>query len=297
MTLGIGSSARLAYGYEASFGAGGTTDKAFGGNAKLTEFSANNNATMYYEVGSRVARRSVALRFEGSWGVDAILSNSDWINAVLWSTDGTVGTDIKSLVIDVGFNATDRVLRTLKGAVVTEFTMSTRVNEPVSITYRGLYATEELTNPIEDVTPVLESTDLYTFAGATVSLAGSQLSKVQNAEITFRTNNELVYEVGTRIAGATIPKAFEISGRFSAVAQTDDIPMYVLGLGALAGTPETDSNITDLTFQLQFTNGTNTITVAISGFVFLELGSVVEANEMILYDADFVAKDVTITVV
>lgn len=295
MGIGVGSKARLAYGIETTFKGGGTASNPFGVGARLTGIGGRNNIERIYEIGNRAAAKLVAMRFEGTWGVEAILGNSGVFDTIL--SAGAIPNDPISLVVEVGFEGDENVLRILKGAVVRRMTMSTRVNEPVRIRLDGLYATETVSTPLS-IAAVPDTNETYTFAGASLTFDGQAVAEVQALDIDMTTGFEMVYALGDRAPAAAIARAFEVGGRFSATARSSGFVKYMLGLGSGTATePSSSSAVTEVQLVATFTNGTNNITATIDGVAIDELGSAIEANEMILFDVTFTGRTISIATV
>ena len=285
--VATGSKARLAYGLESTFKGGGTADKAFGVGQRLTGIRGRNTIERIYEIGSRVANKLIAGRFDGAWGVEAILGNKDVFQTIS-------STNPVSLVIEVGFEGTNKVLRTLKGAVVRRMSISTRTNEPVRLRIDGLYATESVSNPTS-ITPVVDDTQPYTFAGATLTFDNQAVANVMAFDVDIDTGFEYVFALGARTARDLYGRMYEIGGRFSAVALTEDFVKYLYGLGTKPTEPVESTAVQELSMVATFSNGTDTTTITLGGVVIDELGSAIEANELILFDVSFIARTVTIS--
>lgn len=296
MGIGVGSKARLAYGIEATFKGGGTASNPFGVGARLTGIGGRNNIERIYEIGNRAAAKLVAMRFEGTWGVEATLGNIGVFDTIL--SAGAIPNDPISLVVEVGFEGDENVLRTLKGAVVRRMTMSTRVNEPVRIRLDGLYATETVSTPLSITAAVPDANEPYTFAGASLTFDGQAVAEVQALDIDMTTGFDMEYALGDRAPAAAIARAFEVGGKFSATARSSSFVKYMLGLGSGTATePSSSSAVTEVQLVATFTNGTNNITATIDGVAIDELGSAIEANEMILFDVTFTGRTISIATV
>lgn len=293
MIVATGGKARLAFGIESTFGGGGTANNVFGVGQRLTGIGGRNEIDRIYSIGSNVPTTLVSRRFEGTWSVEAILGDTTWSNAVFTGTGGTLGGNPSSLVIEVGFDAEEKVLRKLKGAVIRRLSLGTRVGEVVRVRFDGVYAKEEVSTPTS-ITPVFDNTVPYTFAGGSLTFAGQTVSLVQAVDFDITTGFDLVYALGDRRAVAMIPRAVQVGGRFSATARSSSFVKYMLGLGdGTATEPKQLGNVTDVNMVLTFTNGTTTKTLTFSGVTIDELGSAIEAGEMILFDVTFIAKQVT----
>lgn len=286
MTVATGVRARLAYGVESSFGAGGIADSAFGVGQRLTGITGRNSIERIYEIGNVDAQKLVAQRFEGTWGVEAIMGNTSWMSDML---------NHKSFVIEVGFEGATNVLRTLTGAVITRASISTRVNESVRVRIDGLYA-KETVSTATSITSIADTTTPYTFAGASLTFGGQDVALVQALDIDITTGTELVYALGNRVAQDLIQRRREIGGRFNAVAQSDDFVKYMLGVGDNTATePKQLGNVSEVSLVATFNNGTTTKTMTIDGVAINDLGSAIEAGEMILFDVAFVGRTITIS--
>lgn len=292
--------ARLAYGLETGFGTGGTANKSFGFDAKLTTIEIRNNMERVYVIGSRLPVALVAKRFEGAWGVDSILtfdgSRPDWVDAIIKS-DNTAAT----LLIEAGFTGNTRVLRTLRGCVVTRASIEVRQNEVARYRLDGMYSTETVSNPTS-ISPVTTSGVPLTFVEGKVFIGGTEVLMVESASVDITTGNEVVWTLGSRMARDYYYRAMEVDCRFTAYARDDDFVRRALNMNMSTGsTTPVDSSIVGSTanIELRFqpatgrSSVTGVLTISMSG-VINEISHAIEAMEPIMYDVRFLGTNFSI---
>jgi len=237
-----GSHGYIHYGEESSYGGGATQTRAFGLEQKINSLSFKNNQIPLSQLNSIEVKKFAYGKNEGTGSVDFVLSNPWMFDAILggndktsatgdysytWSSDATalsadnVGVKTpKSFDIEVGLDIADPgtdEIRNLKGAIFQSFNIKSAVNETVKCTADFTYGiidafTTSLGSPSSD------GIDFpYTFAHATLQLpSGSTVAEVQDLDITFNVNSELLYSQGSANAVGSFRKLFEMTGTFNA---------------------------------------------------------------------------------
>ena len=159
-------------------------------------------------------------------GVDTSGSSSDYSH--IWDSDSTnltadnTGIKVpKSFDIEVGFDSktsTD-VVRHCKGSVFSSLNIKSSIGETVTGSMDFLYGvvdtiTTSIGSPIAD-----DVAFPYTFSHASLQFpdgSGNIIAEVQDFDISFSSNTELLYEQGSASAVGAFRKLFEMTGKFNA---------------------------------------------------------------------------------
>ena len=306
----VGETSVVGFGYESTFKTKATSiDKIFGQGTRITTINIKNNVERIYNIGARVAQQLAALRFEGSWSVEAYLSNNDWMKLALGketeitNTAGTVtgytyevGNDVISATIEIGMTSGgSNLVRDLLGAIVRRWTLDCRVNEIVTVRLDGAYATESVSTPTALPSYTLDYGNVMTFVDGSVQLpTGTTVAKVQEISLDVDTGATNIFSIGDRTAVDKYGRNYEISGKMSVVAEDPTMLEYALGVGA-SGATSPASGVTEITAEIKFDNGTNSCIIDLSGLSIEGISNRLEANEIVIWDVDFVARDIKIT--
>tara|TARA_X000001382_G_scaffold107856_1_gene83608 strand:- start:583 stop:1575 length:993 start_codon:yes stop_codon:yes gene_type:complete len=238
-----GSNAFVHYGVESTFGGGATQTRAFGLEQKVNSLTFKNNQIPLSQLNSIEVQSFAYGKNEGSGSLDFVLSNPWIFDTVLGGVDKTGSTNDysyiwdsnysnlssdntgvkvpKSFDIEVGFDAkpskTD-VLRNLKGSVINQIAVKSSVGETVKVTMDFLYGiVDTISTSVSGGTTADDINFPYTFAHASLELLdGSAVAEIQDFDINFATNCELLYEQGAANAVGAFRKLFEITGKFNA---------------------------------------------------------------------------------
>lgn len=259
VTGGYGSYAN--YGFEATYGAGAVSARTFGHGNVLT-ITNKNNMEKIFGLGNRNATATIAKKFEGSAGMEFLLSYGSFFRAVLGKVTDTSSTihtyeeqnTIPSFSIDTGTElGDDDMVQELKGCKVKTCTLTSAIGEPVKVKLECPFKTLALaTSGIgSQVAPV---EDVYTFAHGTLQLpSGSSIANVQNFELTIENDIEMLWGLGSRLATAGTEKKREYNLKMSIVI-SDVTTFYTKFLGASGG-PAVGTPAETATLIMTFTNG------------------------------------------
>ena len=270
-TVAAGHETRLYYQYEdRGFNQPNddTTEKTFGANARLTTAQGSNAIRRVYRPGFRAGIEELAMLFEGSFSVQFSLTNPFWLRAILGEPDKTgTGPDYTyeyslqndgtpvSLRLYVAHEPTS-IERIMYGAVVTNVSIDTTVEEEVQVTLDGLYADSEKNNGIAPQ-PTTGSRDPLTYAEGAVDVDGSTETFVQSATLSVENNIDLIREMGSRIAVDYNPKtvnpSLDVGRIFDQDTGHDNLERMFGGLGTTQPQEDADEN-TDRV-DLRFDNG------------------------------------------
>ena len=281
--------------YETSFKGNASTtsgeyDLPLGIGARITNFSARQNIERAYTIGSRLSADYLPLRFEGDVSIEMTMSEVYWFDLILHNTGNplSVGTDIKSFKLYVQYP--DSFYRLAEGVVVNRAMITARAGDPVTVRLDCVYAEESKVSG--SITEPSISTRPFTFAGGTVDFGGLSV-KIQNAEVTINNNAELLWALGDRAPIDAVLKQLELEGRMSIYG--DSSLADVLDKFYISG------DVNKMTITLTFidlvgaSTGGRKVEIVLSDAVINEVPHSVVANETIVADVVFYAKNITVT--
>ena len=231
------SSAYVKYGYESSYGTGTSKPHIFGNNQKISSLTWMTNMQELSQLDTPEIQGFVYGKNEGKCGVDYQMNNP-WIFTSLFGdptssttddlTDHTWTSDpsdnatirkIKTSNLQFGYNATlDEIVRNAKGAVTSNLTFKTSINNRVDVSQNLLWGMEDtiatsFTRPSDGIN---DGFFPYMFHNAKLELpSGTALGQVQDLELSFDTGAEQLYELGDASSVDAYRKLFKITGKFS----------------------------------------------------------------------------------
>jgi len=276
-----GAYAYVNYGYEGTFGGSATVNKSFGLKAAVSGLSLNTSRQQLYKLGQVEPHKFFYGQQKGSLSLDFILgtiTSGDVFKAIYGAPSGAgtgasnhvYGDDTGSgssktfvgqtFTTELGFNGeTDYLIRTFKGCVLNTLGITATVGDAVKCTGDVQYGKEDTpSNASGDFSDdATENSQPFTFAHGQFSLNGVIQTQIQDVDINFAQNGDLLYEIGSNQAVAGIKKTLDITGRFK-VALKDKAAINAL-IAQLAGAnyKETwgDKYAGSPEFELHFTNG------------------------------------------
>lgn len=167
-------------------------------------------------------------------------------------------TILNSLDLDTEKNVT------FSGAVNTGNTMSFNAGDPVTFTSDFAYAKEVLSEDVF-VSQTIDPFDVYSFAHGSLHNTTSvgnigtapPMAAVQSAEVTFATNADIIFGLGTRTGQTAVGKSFEFNIKASMFFQTTADLLELLYTGASGSTAP--GKVAYRIFRLNAINGANII--------------------------------------
>ena len=277
-----GAYAYVNYGYESSFG--GTASaitKSFGLKTALTGLTLGTNRQQLYRLGQVEPHKFAYGTQTGNFSLDFVLgtiTSGDVFKAIYGAPTGAgtgasnhvygsdTGTDSsktfvgQSFTTEVGFQGeTDYLIRTLKGCILNTLGITATIGDVVKCTGDVVFGKEDTpSNASGDFSDdATEDSQPFTFANGQFSLNGVVQTQIQDVDINFAQNGDLLYEIGSNQAVAGIKRTLDITGRFK-VALKDKTAINTL-IAQLKGAnfKETwgDKNAGTPEFKLEFTNG------------------------------------------
>ena len=271
VSIRTGASAYLKYEYETSYGTGGTPNKKFGLQDRVTNWSLTHNrldmprlnqTTIHkYAYGQQTGSLSVGFNLSNPWIFEAVYGAApappSASGGVYTHTYGaTQPKNVSSLVCEIGYDGdTQDIVRTLRGCVVNSLGLSTSIGETVGATVDMTYGKEIAPSTSLGTAPSEPTEEFaYTFAHGELKVGGSKIAQVQDVDLTFGQNPDLLYGIGSNHAVSTYRRVFDLTGRFRASLLNknllDDV-LNQIGVGRSGNYAETigGSPELELTFQ------------------------------------------------
>lgn len=186
-------------------------------------------------------------------------------------------------------DTTDRQ-ETYSGNVINSFTLKAAVGEPLSVNLAGIASL--ITYDASLYANISNSSDdIWTFQHGALDIDGSISNIIDSVELAINNNWESKYGLGSRLIKTAIPKARDISLKFT-VKYLDDT-LYAMLLGAT--TPTDGGGPTAVSSAvLTFTNGTKSLTITISNGILEEFTETANLNDLIGEDFTLIGKSVGI---
>tara|TARA_R110000824_G_scaffold358840_2_gene546372 strand:+ start:570 stop:1553 length:984 start_codon:yes stop_codon:yes gene_type:complete len=292
MVVYTGASTSVLYGYESTFGtSAGNLTNTFGLNTKVSTLSLNTNRQQLNKLGQVEPTKYAYGQQSGSLSVGFVLDNSH-SHKIFQSVYGTPSGTApflypsalgqgntqptfanQSFTTEIAMQAgTGKMTRTLNGCIVNSLNMSTSIGEPLNcsadITF-GKETTASVTTASSTITQqdaggVDQGLTPYTFAHGQVKVHnGSALAvvaEIQEFDISFAQNAELLYGLNSHTAVDAYRKVFDISGRFRAAWKDDTLIQYVIDQSRVG----TELLTSAVGVELTFTNGSKIIKVELN---------------------------------
>ena len=297
MAVYTGGSTSVGYGYETIFADGVAPTDSFGLQQKVTSLSLNTSQIQLnklgqveptkFAFGQQQGTVSVGFVFDSDQSYklfDSLYGTPSGTTTKVYPSNagiytGTSGVNVspsapKTMTTQIQVNAANVLTRTLKGCAVNSLSISTSIGETVNGSIDMSFAEESTANITSST--FTEQTDSsinqpatpYTFAhgelkAPTGGLALKEVAEVQDVDITFTSNAELLYGIGSHYAQNVFRRVFEIGGRFRAPFKEKDLLQYVINQ-SVSGT-ETLAEDSSVGLSLTFTDGSKNLTLEFGG--------------------------------
>jgi len=244
-----GANAYVKYDYEDDYGTGASPNKSFGLKTAVTSWSLTTNRTALAALGQVEPTTFAYGQQSGTLGIGFVLgdttshsifqaiygaptdSGTDKVYGGLTAgsaakemnpdPDGSDNTGL-TFTTEIGFDLeTGNVdVRTLKGCVLNTLSIAAAVNDTVNCTADITYGVEDAPSASFGAA-ITETSKPFTFAHGTLSLrnssgVGEPIAELQEADINFTQNSDLLYKLGSNQAIKGIKRILEITGRFRA---------------------------------------------------------------------------------
>jgi|14BtaG_2_1085337.scaffolds.fasta_scaffold08819_2 hypothetical protein len=285
-----GAYAYINYGYENTFG--GTASaitNSFGQRTAISGLTLTTNKIALGKLGQVDPTAFAYGTQNGTLGINFVLgdiTSHKIFKSILGSASGagtsgnpyiygsaTEGAATKSLIgntftTEIGFQGeTDTMVRTLKGCVANSLSMSTSIGGTVDCSVDAVYGKEDAPSTSGFSDDATENSQPFTFAHGSLKIGGSIIAELQEADINFSQNGDLLYSIGDQQSVAGIKRSLDISGRFRASWKNDNlIDQLILQLKG-STYKETVESMGTPELELVFTNGASSAkSITITGY-------------------------------
>ena len=321
-----GAFAYAKYGYETTFATAVTANKKFGLQDKVGSWTLTNNRINLAQLNQIEPNKFAYGQQQGTLSMNYVLSNP-WVFGAIYGTPsvGSVSNgvathsyphasngqpkNVRSATVEIAFDASDSgggdIVRTLKGCVTNSLALSTTVGQTVDVTHDMSYGKEDApaTTFTGSNAPALPTSEFpYTFAHARLKVADSIIAQVQDLDITFTQNSDMLWGLNDHQAQASYRRVFDITGRFRASwldkSRLEDVLNQVKA-GTSGNFAETVGNTIEL--EIVFTNGQSganlkTITILGSGLAPTNINITgIEPVEPVFEEIEWQVKSCTIS--
>jgi len=233
-----------------------------------------------------------------SWSMDVIPNNWQFLEYVLGSATTNGTTDVTTyetidrpssftLTHNINNDTTNRQ-ETYAGNVINNFSVKAAVGEAVSVNLSGVSSLVEYDSSTQ-ANVANATNDIWTFQHGSLNIDGAVSNIIDSVELTIGNNWETKFGLGSRLVATAIPKARDVSLKFT-VKYLDDT-LYAQLLGATTPTA-TGSPTAVSSSTLTFTNGTKTLVFTISNGFIEEFSETANLNDLIGEDFTLNAKAV-----
>lgn len=229
------SSVYALIGWEATFGGGASNTQLFGKDQEISSLEFSNNQRALPQLYTPEIKNFLYGRNSGGCGVKYVLSNpfqftnifnvpvseilASGITTRTWSSDPAVNSNarlLKSSHLEIGGALTGaNVVRNAKGVITQSINFKTSIDNPVDVNQQLIWGIEDAVGTTLNASvPTDSGFTPYNFVEATVEMPDNTvLATVQDLDLTFNINSELLYGLGSANAVKAYRKLFEMTGK------------------------------------------------------------------------------------
>lgn len=229
-----GAHGYLKYDFETGYASGGTANKKFGLQDRLSSFTTTNNRINLPELNSNLLSDFAYGQQNISASVSFVLSNPWIFGSVLGAPTSTTESGSlkkhqypatsglpktsRTLLMEVGFDgASADLVRTIKGGLVNSLSFSASVGGLVEGTADMAFGEETAPSTSLGSAPTKPTQEFpYTFAHAELRFGGNLVAQCQEASISLAQNSELLYGLNSHHAVDSYKRVLDITGSFRA---------------------------------------------------------------------------------
>jgi len=259
MVVYTGGSASVHYDYETTFGTAVSTIHPFGLNQKVTSLSLQTNRLNFNKLGQVETTAFAFGQQAGSVGIGFVFDDNashnifesiygaDTSGSTPFTYPATLGQG-QAMTTMTGRSITTAISvqmgtmyrkRLLTGCVVNSIGLSTSIGQPVNGTIDMSFGKEVSSTldsganqNITQQTAGTQAGNPYTFAHGHFKVhngsALTEIGEIQDCDINWTTNSELLYGIGSHYAQSSFKRALDISGKFKASFKDSIIATHVL---------------------------------------------------------------------
>lgn len=233
-----------------------------------------------------------------SWSMDLIPNDFSFMEYVLGSAT-TVGSTATYATIDrpPSFTMTNNIdnvttdrQETYAGCIINALTLRASVGEAVTISLAGISSLVQYDSSLI-ANQANATDDVWTFQHGTLNLDGAVSNIIDSIELTVGNNWEVKYGLGSRLVQTAVPKARDISLRFTVKYLDDTLYGQLLGASTPTGTGSPTAVASTV---LTFTKGNKSLTITLSNGFIEEFTGTNNLNDLIGEDFTLNAKSIGI---
>jgi len=305
-----GASTYIAIGWESTFGGGASNVQLFGKDQKLNGVEYSNNQQALPQLYTPEIKDFLYGRNSGSCSVEYVLSNPFQFTSILhepisevlasgittrtWDSDPANNSNIrkiKSMHLEVGSILKDaNLVRNAKGVLTQSLNIKTGIDQPVQVTQQLIWGIEDaIGTTLKSSIPTDSGFTPFNFVEATVELPNATvITTIQDLDLTFNINSELLYGLGAANSVDGYRKLFEVTGKVNLAFQNKNHLDQVRNRVELA------------TMEITLTNGLSgtalrSIVILMTGVGLSRHGVPTTAPTEVMYqEFDFQARNITV---
>lgn len=304
-----GASTYVKYDFETGYGSGGSPDKKFGLQDKVTSLTLTHNRINLAQLNSNYLDKFAYGQQQGTCSVGFVLSNP-WVFGTILGAPVTTGSSApythtytpssnpktaRTIEIEVGLNAGTDIVRNLKGGIVNSINLSASIGASVDCTADVTYGNEGQVTTSLGATPTKPTSEFpYTFAHAVITVGDVELAQCQDFTLNLTQNAELLYRLGSHSAVDSFKRVLDITGSFRTTFVNSVLLAKVLQQAKKGTYAETIGGTIE--FKAVFTNTANEkITITGTGLAPTDHSvSGLEPVEPIFEEINWQMKEVTV---
>jgi hypothetical protein len=334
MVVYTGGSASVHYDYESTFGTAVSTIHPFGLNQKVTSLTVANNRlnfnklgqveTTAFAFGQQTGNVNISFVyddnashniFESIYGADTSGTTPFTYPATLGQGEAPATMTGRSITTAISVQmGTMYRKRLLTGCVVNSIGLSTSIGQPVNGSIDMTFGKEVSSTldsganqNITQQTAGTQAGNPYTFAHGHFKVhngsALTEIGEIQDCDINWTTNSELLYGIGSHYAQSSFKRALDITGKFKASFKDSLMATHVLDQAKDASNTVmlAGNNADAVGIELLFENSQNaadSLKIELSGVAIGDYSvSGIEPVEPVFEDVAWKAKSARITAI
>jgi hypothetical protein len=209
--------------------------------------------------------------FESLYGEDASPTSSPFVYPATLAQGGTAPS-VTSLTTQVQLQTgSDKMVRTLNGCVVNSLSISTSIGETVNGSVDMTFGREDTAAVATSSSSITQQDNAsydqagtpYTFAHGLLKASNGtslqEVAEIQECDVTFSQNSELLYKVGQNYATEAYRRVFDVTGRFRTAWKNSDLIQYVID--QVRGNGQELLDTSGVGVELTFTSGSKSIKI------------------------------------
>lgn len=330
MTVYTGASTSVMYGYESTYGtAASSLTNIFGIDQKVSSLTLTNNRIDLNKLGQVEPTKFAYGQQAGTCSIGFVFDDGDSHkifqsvygspsgagssgSPYLYPTtlaQGATSPTVNPLTTQISVQTgADKIVRTLKGCIVNSISLSTSIGETLNGSVDMTFGKEDTAAVTTASSTITQQTDVsvdqgtkpYTFAHGQLKVSNGTspqaVAEVQDVDITFAQNSELLYGLNSNSAVDAFRRVFEITGKFRTAFKDSALIQYVID--QVRTGQELLDNTSGVGIELTFTNGSKSIKLELDDLSVADHSTTgIEPVEPIFEEINWKIKQARVTVI